>query len=315
MYTARRDAPQHFEYGPELLPDLPGVRLVRCEVNGQPIVFSTWSLPAEVAEICGDAAGAAAGLHAIDKTQVAELRHEGVFVDLGHLQSSGWKLGPYYVLFDKVSAERNHRVLHMVVRYLEPRLIRMLPALSVKGDGISRGAQRQAYRVVDPRHDRGLPLRRNGYRLWPKRYMPLRLARQSRRVLRMLSRANLAVSASRVLVCDDTAPRSHGTGRVCTAEGCTTVLSRYNPSPLCCLHSQGWVGPDELVPPRRHQRPRPVLVGNCLNPRCQAEFVTTNPSKKYCSDRCRMQAFQIRVAVERTARAHDLIEQDGGMAA
>ncbi len=30
--------------------------------------------------------------------------------------------------------------------------------------------------------------------------------------------------------------RSYRPGRVCQAEGCTTVLSIYNPSSLCSLH-------------------------------------------------------------------------------
>jgi hypothetical protein len=30
--------------------------------------------------------------------------------------------------------------------------------------------------------------------------------------------------------------RTYRAGRICLAEGCTTVLSIYNPSPLCSLH-------------------------------------------------------------------------------
>ena len=30
--------------------------------------------------------------------------------------------------------------------------------------------------------------------------------------------------------------RSYRTGRVCGHEGCTTILSRYNPSGFCSLH-------------------------------------------------------------------------------
>ena len=33
-----------------------------------------------------------------------------------------------------------------------------------------------------------------------------------------------------------TRSRSYGRGRVCTAAGCSTVLSLYNPSVLCSIH-------------------------------------------------------------------------------
>ena len=32
---------------------------------------------------------------------------------------------------------------------------------------------------------------------------------------------------------------------------------------------------------------------------CAREFITTNPAKKYCSDACRMKAFQARVMAAR----------------
>lgn len=110
----------------------------------------------------------------------------------------------------------------------------------------------------------------------------------------MFSRARTTPSGSRIATCDE-GPASHGLGRVCAAEGCTTVLSRYNPSGVCCQHSHGWVA-DEVDGVGR--QPRPELIGNCLNPRCQAEFVTANAAKKFCSNRCRMQAFQLRRAAE-----------------
>lgn len=116
----------------------------------------------------------------------------------------------------------------------------------------------------------------------------------------MLIHARSTESASRVLTCDEKGPRSHGAGRVCASEGCTTVLSRYNPSAVCCLHDGGWAGRDEDGgTSRRRSLPLPEIIGTCLNPRCQAEFVTTNQTKKYCSDRCRMQAFQLRTVAER----------------
>ncbi len=109
---------------------------------------------------------------------------------------------------------------------------------------------------------------------------------------------------------DDSGPASHGAGRVCAAEGCRTVLSRYNPSPLCCLHGQGWADPRESIP-QRQLHPRPELVGSCLNPRCGAEFLTTNPAKRYCSDRCRMQAFQLRLSAGGQAAARTAGQGEG----
>ena len=96
-------------------------------------------------------------------------------------------------------------------------------------------------------------------------------------------------------------PTTYGCGRACSAEGCETVLSNYNPSSLCCLHNQGWAMRRRSA--RHHRDDRPVLVGNCQNPGCGTEFVTTNPAKKYCSDRCRMQAFQRRAVAERSQAA------------
>jgi hypothetical protein len=95
----------------------------------------------------------------------------------------------------------------------------------------------------------------------------------------------------------DERPRTYGAGRVCATEGCGTVLSSYNPSAVCCLHSQGWTVKRSSV--ERRVRERPELVETCQNAQCGTEFVTTNPAKKYCSDRCRMQAFQARVAADR----------------
>jgi hypothetical protein len=34
------------------------------------------------------------------------------------------------------------------------------------------------------------------------------------------------------------ASREHGDGRVCEVDGCTTKLSRYNPSALCWQHGE-----------------------------------------------------------------------------
>ena len=106
-----------------------------------------------------------------------------------------------------------------------------------------------------------------------------------------------AVHGKSAMASPDERPRTYGGGRICTAEGCDTVLSSYNPSSVCCLHSQGWTVRRRSI--ERRVVGRPELVGTCLNPQCGAEFVTTNPAKKYCCDRCRMQAFQRRAMAAR----------------
>jgi hypothetical protein len=105
------------------------------------------------------------------------------------------------------------------------------------------------------------------------------------------------VHGRRAMASQDERPRTYGTGRVRAVEGCSTVLSSYNPSALCCLHNRDWT-----VRPRpveRHTEGLTELIGTCQNPLCGAEFVTTNPAKKYCDSRCRMQAFQRRLTAER----------------
>ena len=93
--------------------------------------------------------------------------------------------------------------------------------------------------------------------------------------------------------------RTFGHGRVCSANGCTTVLSRYNPSDLCAVHERRLVRIDD-VPARRLLGP--LLVAQCAFDECEATFATRNPRRKYCSDSCRMKAFQRR---ERNVRELD----------
>jgi hypothetical protein len=77
--------------------------------------------------------------------------------------------------------------------------------------------------------------------------------------------------------------------RVCAAEGCTTVLSVYNSSHYCSVHA-----PERQTALRR--RPvRPMREVECEY--CGAPFTTTNPVRRYCSDRCRMAAFSWRQKV------------------
>lgn len=92
---------------------------------------------------------------------------------------------------------------------------------------------------------------------------------------------------SRVFCAVDDAgrPKTYGAGRVCELEGCDTLLSRYNPSALCCLHGRGW---SEARLERCVERKQ--LVRLCRLESCAREFVTTNPARKYCSDYCRMRA-------------------------
>ena len=99
----------------------------------------------------------------------------------------------------------------------------------------------------------------------------------------------------------DVGPRTYGAGRRCAAEGCDTILSAYNPSALCALHTGGW---DErpMREPRRSCS-RPEQTRHCANVLCSSEFVTANPSRVYCSDRCRMKAFQLRLAEQRSSIA------------
>jgi hypothetical protein len=80
--------------------------------------------------------------------------------------------------------------------------------------------------------------------------------------------------------------RTYATGRVCSAEGCFTILSIYNPSRFCGVHS----APDRSSARRKPLRP----LRQCACDHCGAEFETTNPVRKYCSDRCRMAAFAFR---------------------
>lgn len=91
--------------------------------------------------------------------------------------------------------------------------------------------------------------------------------------------------------------RTYQAGRVCIVEGCTTRLSMYNPSPTCAVHTAMWrasLRKTQDTPPRREPETR-----RCAHEPCGREFVTTNPARKYCSDACRMRAFQARTAAMR----------------
>jgi hypothetical protein len=87
--------------------------------------------------------------------------------------------------------------------------------------------------------------------------------------------------------------RTYGVGRICMVDGCGTRLSAYNPSNVCALHGGSWQ--EEYHRTTRKTAQREEITRHCAFDHCRREFVTTNPAKKYCSDACRMKAFQARV--------------------
>lgn len=80
-------------------------------------------------------------------------------------------------------------------------------------------------------------------------------------------------------------------GRVCAESGCSTMLSVYNPSPYCAAHA-ALAAPR----PRIHQSHGPLSERCCANEACNEVFVSGNPKRLYCCQRCRMVAFQRRRA-------------------
>lgn len=91
--------------------------------------------------------------------------------------------------------------------------------------------------------------------------------------------------------------RTYGTGRICAVEGCGTRLSAYNPSDTCALHGGSWQNEYHHV--SRKASRREEMTRRCAFEPCNREFTTVNPAKKYCSDACRMKAFQARVMAAR----------------
>jgi predicted Zn-ribbon and HTH transcriptional regulator len=83
--------------------------------------------------------------------------------------------------------------------------------------------------------------------------------------------------------------RTFPTGRVCEAPECTTVLSTYNPQLLCAVHAIL-----DRDAPRSHKRQRelPLFERTCEH--CGFVFETGNLRKRFCSDKCRVAAFQQR---------------------
>jgi hypothetical protein len=75
--------------------------------------------------------------------------------------------------------------------------------------------------------------------------------------------------------------RAHEGGRICADADCDTVLSIYNPTDYCTLHTQ--------PTGRRRMKERAVREVGCAS--CGTVFETHTPTQKYCSDHCRMAAF------------------------
>ncbi len=75
--------------------------------------------------------------------------------------------------------------------------------------------------------------------------------------------------------------RAYQDGRICAHPECHTILSIYNATKYCTLHTR--------PSPRHLERKGTVREVEC--PQCGAVFETHNPARKYCSDRCRMTAF------------------------
>ena len=124
--VAATDAGRHYDFGREVLP---GVRVIRSEVRGRPVVFSLWTNERDVAEICGDAAvPATAALLAIDGEQARAAKAAGLSVDLAQFTRSDSTPGLYYALFDFASPRQVHKVLHRLVPSLEPHDDRLLVA-------------------------------------------------------------------------------------------------------------------------------------------------------------------------------------------
>ncbi|MCX6373135.1 MAG: hypothetical protein NTX16_08640 [Actinobacteria bacterium] len=91
--------------------------------------------------------------------------------------------------------------------------------------------------------------------------------------------------------------RTYGVGRICIVDGCGTLLSAYNPSSVCALHGASWE--DDFLRDARKSSRRQEFSCRCAFEPCGREFMTTNSAKKYCTDSCRMKAFQARVMAAR----------------
>jgi hypothetical protein len=94
---------------------------------------------------------------------------------------------------------------------------------------------------------------------------------------------------SAVLLPRGARPRTWQGGRTCAIDGCGTVLSIYNSSRFCSLHTV------EVRVAERRKPDRAVRLVACAH--CGQEFETKNPARRYCSDHCRMAAYTARERV------------------
>jgi hypothetical protein len=124
----------------------------------------------------------------------------------------------------------------------------------------------------------------------------------SREVLR--TRVSIRFGAACVTDSGSAHVRVYQADRRCRHEGCITVLSIYNPSSYCSLHEHR-----QIDHHARHAA-REALKRVCANTACAGAFVTNNPARVYCSDRCRMSAFQQR----RQAEKHRAQQRDPAVA-
>jgi hypothetical protein len=99
--------------------------------------------------------------------------------------------------------------------------------------------------------------------------------------------------------------KTYGAGRICMVDGCGTRLSAYNPSSVCALHGGAWQ--DDYRRTTRKATQREEITRHCTFEQCGREFTTTNPAKKYCSDACRMKAFQARVMESRRVGDEEIV--------
>lgn len=119
--AAQGDERRHFDFTGEV--EL-GVRLVLSEAGSRPLAFSLWTLPQDIAELCGDAAvPATSGLLAVDAGQARAATAAGLTVDLSQFTRSQSHPDVYYALFDHASRRRIHDALHRLVPALEPHAV------------------------------------------------------------------------------------------------------------------------------------------------------------------------------------------------
>src|SRR5665647_3859284 len=114
VIAARGADRRHFDFSGEVAP---GVRLLLSEVGGKPLVFSLWTYPQDIAQLCSDASvPATAALLAIDGDQAREATAAGHTVDLNQFSRSQTNPDLYYALFDHVS----QRQIHTCLLYTSP---------------------------------------------------------------------------------------------------------------------------------------------------------------------------------------------------